>query len=74
MAEKIRHTLSEPYVLTGVETPYPCTASLGVSVFHSHQESVETLLKQADIALYLAKDAGRNQVIFYQPALPQGVS
>ena len=74
VAEKIRHTLSEPYVLTGVETPYPCTASLGVSVFHSHQESVETLLKQADIALYLAKDAGRNQVIFYQPALPQGVS
>ena len=74
VAEKIRHTLSEPYELTGVETPYPCTASLGVSVFHSHQESVETLLKQADIALYLAKDAGRNQVIFYQPALPQGVS
>ncbi len=66
VAEKIRHALGEPYALAGEASPYPCSASIGVTLFHSHQETVETLLKQADIALYRAKDAGRNRVSFYQ--------
>lgn len=67
VAEKIRLALKQPYALAGVGLPYPCSASIGVSLFHSHQESIEALFKQADIALYLAKGAGRNTVRFYTP-------
>jgi diguanylate cyclase (GGDEF)-like protein/PAS domain S-box-containing protein len=70
VADKIRHALGEPYGLAGCETPYSCSASIGVTLFHSHRETVETLLKQADIALYRAKDAGRNRVGFYQSDMP----
>jgi PleD family two-component response regulator len=35
-------------------------------LFQGHQEPVETLLKQVDVALYQAKDAGRNQVVFFE--------
>ena len=36
---------------------------------NSRQESVEALLKQADLALYQAKEAGRNTVRFFNPAM-----
>ena len=67
VAEKIRLALNQPYALAGGELTYPCSASIGVTLFHSHQESIEALFKQADIALYRAKGAGRNAVRFYTP-------
>jgi diguanylate cyclase (GGDEF)-like protein/PAS domain S-box-containing protein len=67
LAEKIRQALSRPYLLAGVEKPYSCSASIGVRLFRSHLESVENVLKQADVALYQAKDAGRNKVVFHTP-------
>jgi diguanylate cyclase (GGDEF)-like protein/PAS domain S-box-containing protein len=67
VAEKIRLALNQPYALAGGGPPYPCSASIGVSLFHSHQDSIEALFKQADIALYQAKGAGRNAVRFYTP-------
>lgn len=39
--------------------------SIGVSVFNPAQTEIETALRQADIALYLAKNAGRNRFLFY---------
>lgn len=65
LAEKIRLALARPYLLAGVEKPYSCSASIGVRLFRSHLESVENVLKQADAALYQAKDAGRDKVLFY---------
>ena len=38
------------------------TASFGIAVYQGPQESVESFIKRADDALYLAKDQGRNQV------------
>jgi diguanylate cyclase (GGDEF)-like protein/PAS domain S-box-containing protein len=67
VAEKIRSALSQPYQLGRDATPYASTVSIGVRLFHGQQEAVETLLKQVDVALYQAKDAGRNQVVFFQP-------
>ncbi|HEY6093699.1 MAG TPA: sensor domain-containing diguanylate cyclase [Gallionellaceae bacterium] len=72
VAEKIRHSLAEPYVLA-IHTPgqadviveHHCTASIGVVVFDSHETSEDEILKQADIAMYQAKDAGRNAIRFY---------
>ncbi|MDI6698523.1 MAG: diguanylate cyclase [Candidatus Saccharicenans sp.] len=41
------------------------TASLGLAFFPDHGQEPEELLKQADLALYAAKDAGRNRVHLY---------
>jgi diguanylate cyclase (GGDEF)-like protein/PAS domain S-box-containing protein len=48
---------------------YVGTASVGVTVFCGAGESVEVLLKQADMAMYQSKAAGRNQLHFYDPSL-----
>jgi diguanylate cyclase (GGDEF)-like protein len=42
-----------------------CTASIGVLVFKADEESEETLFKHADVAMYAAKEAGRNTIRFY---------
>lgn len=39
--------------------------SIGISLFDPAQTEIETALRHADIALYLAKDAGRNRCLFY---------
>jgi diguanylate cyclase (GGDEF)-like protein/PAS domain S-box-containing protein len=49
------------------------TASLGASVFDNSCCSVETILKQADTALYRAKESGRNTFTLYQSEM-QAVS
>ena len=43
--------------------------SIGVSVFPDHGRDGDTLIKRADAAMYLAKDAGRNTFRFYTDAL-----
>ncbi|NVM76547.1 diguanylate cyclase (GGDEF)-like protein/PAS domain S-box-containing protein [Duganella sp. SG902] len=45
------------------------TCSIGVSVFPADGADAEQLLKHADIAMYRAKEAGRNQVQFYEAAM-----
>lgn len=75
IAEKIRTSLAEPYCLTlkqegkqptGVE--HQCTGSIGVALFLGQDNSQVELLKWADIAMYQAKEAGRNQIRFFSPA------
>ena len=73
IAEKVRLTLGQPYILGGSETEYYCTASIGLTLFCSHDDSPEILLKQADVALYQAKDAGRNLVRFFSPAMQAAI-
>nr|WP_320050914.1 GGDEF domain-containing protein [uncultured Desulfuromonas sp.] len=43
------------------------TASFGVVTCRNNDESLDSLLKKADEALYLAKDQGRNKTVIYQP-------
>lgn len=68
IAEKIRAELGNPYLLND-DNEYFRTASLGISLFRGHDKSLEVLLKQADIALYKAKDAGRNALRFFDNAM-----
>jgi diguanylate cyclase (GGDEF)-like protein/PAS domain S-box-containing protein len=77
IAEKIRSALSEPYLLTIMQNGNPgktvqhrCTASIGVAMFLGHQACHEEIIRRADTALYQAKEAGRNQVRFHDPARP----
>ena len=72
IAEKIRASLVEPYVLKEYE--YHSSPSIGISMYLGNAESVDTLMKQADMAMYQVKDAGRNAVLFFDPMMQLAVS
>jgi len=76
VAEKIRLSLAQVYLLNTAQQhsgtsliEHHCSASLGVVVFGRHSQNANTILQWADSAMYQAKDAGRNQVHFYDHAL-----
>jgi diguanylate cyclase (GGDEF)-like protein/PAS domain S-box-containing protein len=64
--DRLCKDIARPYRLKGED--YVCTASLGVCLFDG-DETVEHLLKNADMAMYRAKDSGRNTVRFFDPEM-----
>lgn len=67
IGEKIRHALNQPYQLKSYT--HHASPSIGVVLFKGQETAFETLLKQADSAMYEAKQAGRNGMRFYDPDL-----
>jgi len=67
VAAKILASLSEPFVLDGFELVV--TASVGISVFPGDGADNDTLIKNADAAMYRAKANGKNAYQFYLPAM-----
>jgi diguanylate cyclase (GGDEF)-like protein/PAS domain S-box-containing protein len=67
VSERILAKLGEPYVLSG--HLHHSTCSIGVTLFGRAPWSVSELLKQADLAMYQAKNAGRNAVCFFDPEM-----
>jgi len=65
VGEKILATLNQIYML-GAHEHY-CSASVGATIFGDRHGSEEELLKQADMAMYQAKAAGRNALHFFDP-------
>ena len=73
LGEKIRAKLAPAYLLD--EHAVVCTPSLGVVMLLCDlPQDGEELLKRADIALYKAKDEGRNLLRFFDPALQEEVN
>ncbi|WP_158967196.1 EAL domain-containing protein [Paraglaciecola sp. L3A3] len=70
LAEKVLHELEEPYQLGSKEIFISTSIGISFSVTGRKCTS-KTLLKQADLALYRAKDAGRNNYQYYSPELEQ---
>ena len=64
---KILATLNQPYLLQGA--PHHSTPSIGVTLFGDPPNSLEELLKQADLAMYQAKASGRNALRFFDPEM-----
>lgn len=73
IAEKIRLVINQPFVLEGMQQTHQTTASIGMTLFKGLENSVDVLLKQADVALYQAKDAGRNSLRFFNPAMQAAI-
>ena len=72
IGEKILTVLSAPYDLAGHE--YQGTSSIGIAPFCRQPDTMSEVLKQADIAMYQAKGAGRNTLGFFDPQLQAEVS
>ena len=65
VAANLRVALGKPFALAS--TDLYITPSIGASLFPADGDTAETLLKHADIAMYAAKDAGRDGYRLYQP-------
>ncbi len=63
LAKKILDTLAPSFTVQGHESQV--TASIGVSIFPSDGNDSETLIRNADVAMYRAKHLGRNNYQFY---------
>lgn len=71
IAEKIRTVLSVPYHFEGlVQHSSP---SIGVRLFRGDKVPVDELIRNADIAMYQAKNAGRNTVRFFDPLMRKSI-
>ena len=58
VALKVIEAVAQPYAIEG--QPVNITVSAGVAIYPVHGEDADTLMKNADVALYQAKHAGKN--------------
>ncbi len=72
IGNKILAKLNQPYLL--VTHDYHSTPSIGATLFNGHDQSVDELLKQADIAMYQAKASGRNSLRFFDPQMQERIN
>jgi diguanylate cyclase (GGDEF)-like protein/PAS domain S-box-containing protein len=66
-AEKLLLALSAPYYIDG--RTLHLTASIGIAAYPDDGTDAQTLMKHADFAMYHAKDVGRNNYQFFDPAM-----
>ena len=67
ICRKIMESFRAPYIVAGHDLQV--SPSIGISVFPDDGENMEALLRYADIALYYAKEHGRNNYQFYNQAI-----
>ncbi|OPX54847.1 PAS domain S-box-containing protein/diguanylate cyclase (GGDEF) domain-containing protein [Oceanospirillum multiglobuliferum] len=69
-AEKATRELRKPFILNGEELNF-ISGSIGITLCPNDAKDMETLLKHADMAMYRAKEAGRNTYRFYTDEMNQ---
>lgn len=67
VAQRILETLQTPFLLGGQEVVVG--ASIGITVFPDDGDTVDSLLKNADVAMFQAKDKGKNHFQFYNQSM-----
>ena len=67
VVEKLQSSLAQPYYLDG--RLFLSTPSMGVALFDGGATDLDTILKQADLAMYRAKSEGRNTARFFDPGM-----
>ena len=72
IGKKTLATIVKSYRLDMYE--HHCTASIGATLFSGGQPVADELLKQADIAMYQAKNAGRNTLRFFDPEMQNSIT
>ena len=71
VAERITRAMRQP-LLIGSETVV-ASASLGIARSHSDSDGADEVLRNADVAMYTAKSAGKNRYQFFEPAMHAAV-
>jgi diguanylate cyclase (GGDEF)-like protein len=66
-AEKLRKTIESKTFESAEGEPFTVTVSIGVAELEESEETIEDLINKADIALYEAKQTGKNRTVIYQP-------
>ena len=72
VGEQILAELCRSYDLNGHQQHM--TVSMGATLLDDHLTGIDEVLKQADMAMYRAKDAGRNTLRFFDPDMQQAVN
>jgi diguanylate cyclase (GGDEF)-like protein/PAS domain S-box-containing protein len=67
VCRKLIAALKQDFLLGGTE--YHSSASIGATLFTGQQTTIEDLLKQADLAMYRSKEAGRNTYTFFDSTM-----
>jgi diguanylate cyclase (GGDEF)-like protein len=67
IGREILEAIAQPFVLDAMS--HNLTASIGIAFFHDQQHSPDELIKRADLALGNVKIAGRNNQLFFDPAM-----
>jgi diguanylate cyclase (GGDEF)-like protein/PAS domain S-box-containing protein len=70
VARKLLEAIAEPFEIDG--HPLRITPSIGISMFPKDGTDFEELLKNADVAMYKAKESGRNAFHFFAPEMNTG--
>ncbi len=63
LAQKLLHSLKQPFLLGGHEMLL--TTSIGIALYPTHGKKIDELLRNADSAMYASKELGGNQFSFY---------
>ncbi|NLJ63245.1 MAG: EAL domain-containing protein [Alcaligenaceae bacterium] len=71
ICEDILKKIAQPYLLG--ENTATVSASIGVTMYPEDAKDAGELLKNADMAMYAAKDCGRNQYCFFLPAMSEAI-
>ncbi len=71
IGEKVREALEAPYDFDGHKSY--CSASIGITLFLAREESLDTVMKHADVAMYRAKQSGRNCVRLFDAAMQHAI-
>lgn len=71
VGEKVLTTLNQPYHLAGHELR--STPSIGLTLFEGRRATIDELMRQADLAMYQSKSAGRNALHFFDPQMQAAV-
>jgi len=72
LGEKLLQSLDRPYLID--ENEHISTASIGATLFGRDHAAEDDLMKQADLAMYQAKAAGRNTLRFFDPEMQATIS
>jgi len=72
IGEEVLKVLNRPYPLANRE--HHSTPSIGVTLFSDQKDNIDELLKRADLAMYKAKQAGRNTLCFFDPDMQAAVT
>lgn len=69
LTKEMIDTIKQPYMIDQREILITC--SIGISIYPEHGNDMETLMKNADVAMYWSKDKGKDGFSFYEPHMKE---